>query len=554
MRITMAAFLQLRATGLSCFPHRARGTTTRLHTTQAAAAWPPGDTADADLDATLLKSASLPAGYYSGAAALERDLARVFFSGAGAGAWTYAGPASWAANPGDYFTLGSGGAAAFPPPTVVVRTATTSNPRAFFNVCRHRAAPVAAGLRGSCLQNKGGEEQQDECIFTCGYHGWKYSAGRGGRLVSAPKMGGVEKLQARHLGLAPMASETVGPLVFVQAGGGRRGDGEEAAEQQQKSGLESWLGAEGAAAVRAVIAGTYDPQHQHQQHPLPAAAADAAASPSSSSSSSSSSPQPSLVHVARREWRVACDWKVYADNYLDGGYHVSVAHPKLAAGLDLQTYRVRLHGPRVSVQSVFSSSSSSGSSGSTGSDAPQQPRLGTGAAAYAWLYPNVMLNRYGPWLDVNAVFPDASPGHCRVLFDWFLDASSLPSSSFSSFSPLSPWPPSPSSSEQASRDGGGDIKDDDFEALLRRLPTDVADALRDSCLVQDEDVALCEGVQRGIDAAARFPPGAVYGSPSPLAANDGVVVGGGRYARMELPMFAFHRALWADYRRRGGER
>jgi hypothetical protein len=33
----------------------------------------------------------------------------------------------------------------------------------------------------------------------------------------------------------------------------------------------------------------------------------------------------SLVHITRREYVLNCNWKVFADNYLDGGYHVSLA-------------------------------------------------------------------------------------------------------------------------------------------------------------------------------------------------------------------------------------
>lgn len=31
----------------------------------------------------------------------------------------------------------------------------------------------------------------------------------------------------------------------------------------------------------------------------------------------------SLEHITRREYVLNCNWKVFADNYLDGGYHVS---------------------------------------------------------------------------------------------------------------------------------------------------------------------------------------------------------------------------------------
>lgn len=40
---------------------------------------------------------------------------------------------------------------------------------------------------------------------------------------------------------------------------------------------------------------------------------------------------------------------MFCDNYLDGGYHVPIAHPGLAAQLDLGGYRSELH-PRLSLQ------------------------------------------------------------------------------------------------------------------------------------------------------------------------------------------------------------
>jgi choline monooxygenase len=46
----------------------------------------------------------------------------------------------------------------------------------------------------------------------------------------------------------------------------------------------------------------------------------------------------SLHHVATREYLINCNWKVYCDNYLDGGYHVPHAHSALASSLDLSSY------------------------------------------------------------------------------------------------------------------------------------------------------------------------------------------------------------------------
>jgi choline monooxygenase len=87
----------------------------------------------------------------------------------------------------------------------------------------------------------------------------------------------------------------------------------------------------------------------------------------------------------------------------DGGYHVPYAHAALASGLDLSGYSSELHEV-LSIQSCSvkrdSSSSSvpqdvAGSSSSSSSEV-QLDRLGGGRdAAYAFVYPNLMINRYG---------------------------------------------------------------------------------------------------------------------------------------------------------------
>src|SRR5438552_595549 len=37
-----------------------------------------------------------------------------------------------------------------------------------------------------------------------------------------------------------------------------------------------------------------------------------------------------LRFVERREYVMGCNWKVFVDNYLDGGYHINSVHPGLA--------------------------------------------------------------------------------------------------------------------------------------------------------------------------------------------------------------------------------
>ena len=52
---------------------------------------------------------------------------------------------------------------------------------------------------------------------------------------------------------------------------------------------------------------------------------------------------------------------------------------------------------------------------------------GSGArrADYFFVYPNTMVNRYGPWLDVSAAWPAPARGGapvCTVQTTWWLDA------------------------------------------------------------------------------------------------------------------------------------
>ncbi|GAB2267400.1 hypothetical protein Dimus_002384 [Dionaea muscipula] len=119
----------------------------------------------------------------------------------------------------------------------------------------------------------------------------------------------------------------------------------------------------------------------------------------------------SLSYVCRREYTIDCNWKVFCDNYLDGGYHVPYAHRGLASGLELNTYTTDIF-EKVSIQRCYCGSTET---------AGDFDRLGS-EALYAFVYPNFMINRYGPWMDTNLVLP-LGPRKCQVVFDYFLDAS-----------------------------------------------------------------------------------------------------------------------------------
>ena len=71
-----------------------------------------------------------------------------------------------------------------------------------------------------------------------------------------------------------------------------------------------------------------------------------------------------------------CNWKVFVDNYLDGGYHVEHLHPNLTSSLDIGSYRTLVKA-LYSLQEV-------GGRGDL--------RVGQ-SALYVYMYPSLMINR-----------------------------------------------------------------------------------------------------------------------------------------------------------------
>eukprot|EP01002_Notosolenus_urceolatus_P015061 NODE_721_length_1831_cov_7.220539_g587_i0.p1 GENE.NODE_721_length_1831_cov_7.220539_g587_i0~~NODE_721_length_1831_cov_7.220539_g587_i0.p1 ORF type:complete len:298 (+),score=68.97 NODE_721_length_1831_cov_7.220539_g587_i0:68-895(+) len=186
-----------------------------------------------------------------------------------------------------------------------------------------------------------------------------------------------------------------------------------------------------------------------------------------------------------KSWDLECNWKVFVDNYLDGGYHVPVLHKSLASLIEGSSYTTESYpAERLSLQLCCSASSDKPSSDSG------DGRLGKGAV-YAHIYPHLMINRYGGCMDVNIVYP-TGPSSCRVLFDYFF---------LESF-------------------GADDVRGRDVA---------LAEALENSDQVQWEDKYLCERVQAGLNA-----DGPAYGA-------------GGRYApKLEHAAFDFHKILLGD--------
>lgn len=158
---------------------------------------------------------------------------------------------------------------------------------------------------------------------------------------------------------------------------------------------------------------------------------------------------------------------------LDGGYHVPFAHKSLLENLTMDTYRRELLG-RNSVQTCAAADSE---------NAGELSRLG-GTSLYVYQHPNLMWNRYGPWLDTNLVIP-VSPSECIVYFDYFLDLEV-------ELHATQPFLPHTLCWHQAVGLTEGSQELEDY----------VSASLKASDQVQQEDTQLCQWVQAGMGSSA----------------------------------------------------
>jgi choline monooxygenase len=152
----------------------------------------------------------------------------------------------------------------------------------------------------------------------------------------------------------------------------------------------------------------------------------------------------------RRHYVFDCNWKVFVDNYLDGGYHVPYLHEGLGSVLDYHRYTIE-NGHRHCLQS--SPMVTRGAEAATGA-----VRKGD-RARYYWFHPNFMFNWYEGVMDTNLVYP-RGVDQTEVIFDfWFADVS-------------------------------------EAAAEFNRASIDIANR------VQDEDEGICRSVQRGLRSRA----------------------------------------------------
>ncbi len=189
----------------------------------------------------------------------------------------------------------------------------------------------------------------------CRYHGWTYDLS--GRLRGAPEFEGVADFRREDFELIPMIVDTWGPTV--------------------------WVHPESAALRLADFL-----------HPLP---------------DRTNADIGGLKWHSRRSYELACNWKVYVDNFLDGGYHVNTIHPGLSGVLDYGRYRTEVF-PNTNVQiSPLKRAAKDTVEGVV--------RIGD-IANYWWVFPNFMVNLYAGVMDTNLVLP-LGPERCRVEFDFY---------------------------------------------------------------------------------------------------------------------------------------
>src|SRR5262249_7286121 len=140
----------------------------------------------------LERASTIPGSWYSDPVVAHAERERIF-----ARSWCIVGRSEQVAQPGAFLTADLAGL-----PILVLRDQ-QGTLRAFFNVCRHRAAPLRTEPSGSVTK------------LRCRYHGWTYDLA--GNLRGTPEFDGVADFRREDNGLRPLEVATWGPLVAVRA-------------------------------------------------------------------------------------------------------------------------------------------------------------------------------------------------------------------------------------------------------------------------------------------------------------------------------------------------
>eukprot|EP01084_Bolivina_argentea_P265577 450225_1 len=231
--------------------------------------------------------------------------------------------------------------------------------RSFYNVCRHHASQLTSSDNGLIDCNKG---------LQCPYHGWTYNIN--GQLTKATQMKGIKDFKPKNYGLLSIPQHLLfDKLIFLNL----------AVNQSESHGTFEDI-------IKSVTKYNDDCEFKNNN----------------------------LTHVYSRKYLLKCNWKVFVENYLDGGYHVPYLHIGLNNNLNPDTYTTVVDN-YVSFQSVASSQERNDNE--NGVDFAE--RIGN-LGLYTYIYPNFMINRYGKWMDINYVYPK-NVDETYVHFDYFIE-------------------------------------------------------------------------------------------------------------------------------------
>lgn len=255
--------------------------------------------------------------------------------------------------------------------------------RSFYNVCRHRGGPVDV-------------KKGTTSVLQCRYHGWAYRLD--GSLRGVPQFNKVDLFDKKDFGLVPVERDDWQGLHFVRLNEGG----------PDSPSLEKLL--EGISYRIAPI--TLDDFKYYDTH----------------------------------RYVIACNWKVYVDNFLEG-YHIPIVHPELAKLLDYREYVTEndrwhslQHSPFREGENLY---------GAEG-----------GQAWYYFVFPNMMLNILPNRLQTNVVRP-LSAETTEVAFHYFYTNTESPE-------------------------------------MKKMIENDIAYSEK----IQQEDIEICELVQRGLGSRA----------------------------------------------------
>jgi choline monooxygenase len=196
-------------------------------------------------------------------------------------------------------------------------------------------------------------------VFRCGYHGWTY--GLDGRLLNAPEFEGLKDFDRKDFSLVPVRAEEWGAWVFVN------------------------LDKDATPLLKSLA----ELPHQAQRFGLE-----------------------ELKLFERREYHMACNWKTYIDNYLEG-YHLPSVHPSLNRELDYGQYVTETFARHSRQASPIRGPENEASVARRYKTAE-----GDDVAEYFWVYPNWMLNCYPDNVSLNIVLPTGTE-KCVAIFEWY---------------------------------------------------------------------------------------------------------------------------------------